>query len=135
MPKPITILSGGPAALEHRSGSLSATLADLNRMVHEPARLAVLAILTNCESADFTFLVAATGLTKGNLSAQLSRLESAGLISTGKVAKGNRTVTRARISAEGRYELSRYWRQMEEIRDQQPASSAGSNRKSPQSRR
>ena len=96
--------------------SLSTTISELNRVVHEPARLAILTVLASCESADFTFLETATGLTKGNLSVQLTRLEEAALISIEKAVKKNRTATSAHISAEGRYQLGRYWRQMEEIR-------------------
>lgn len=95
---------------------LASTLADLNRLVHEPARLAILTVLGSCQSADFTFLETATGLTKGNLSVQLTRLEEAALIRIEKSAKKNRPVTTAHIVAEGRYQLARYWRQMEEIR-------------------
>ena len=100
-----------------RNDSLPVTLADLNRVVHEPARLAILTVLASCESADFTFLESATGLTKGNLSVQLTRLEEASLICTQKTIRKNRTITTAHIVAEGRYQLGRYWRQMEEIRD------------------
>ena len=113
MAKPLSVLSPefvAPAALP-------VTLADLNRVVHEPARLAILTVLANCESADFTFLGSATGLTRGNLSVQLTRLEEAALISVEKTTKQNRIVTSARILSEGRYQLGRYWRQMEEIRD------------------
>jgi DNA-binding transcriptional ArsR family regulator len=100
-----------------QTDSLPATLADLNRVVHEPARLAILTVLANCESADFTFLGTATGLTRGNLSVQLTRLEEAAMISVEKSTKKNRTITTARILSEGRYQLGRYWRQMDEIRD------------------
>ncbi len=93
------------------------TIADLNRLVHEPARLAILTVLANCESADFTFLGTATGLTRGNLSVQLTRLDEAGLIDVEKTTKKNRIITTVRIGREGRYQLERYWRQMEEIRD------------------
>jgi DNA-binding PadR family transcriptional regulator len=65
-------------------------------------------------------------LTKGNLSVQLTRLEEASLISIQKMAKKNRTVTRAHILTEGRYQLGRYWRQMEEIR-----AATGDSRKTP----
>jgi DNA-binding transcriptional ArsR family regulator len=85
--------------------------------VHEPARLAILTVLASCESADFTFLETATGLTKGNLSVQLTRLEEASLICIEKAIRKNRAITTAHIGAEGRYQLERYWRQMEEIRD------------------
>jgi DNA-binding transcriptional ArsR family regulator len=114
--KPLSILPPEFLARPAPTESLPATLADLNRVVHEPARLAILTVLANCESADFTFLGTATGLTRGNLSVQLTRLEEAALISIEKATKKNRTVTTARILSEGRYQLGRYWRQMEEIR-------------------
>jgi DNA-binding transcriptional ArsR family regulator len=117
MSKPLSILPPEHRAPESHGTSLPATLADLNRVVHEPARLAILTVLANCESADFTFLGTATGLTRGNLSVQLTRLEEASLIAVKKATKRNRTITTARILAEGRYQLGRYWRQMEEIRD------------------
>ena len=55
-------------------------LASVNRLVHEPARLAILTALSACDKADFVFLVNVTGLTKGNLSSHLSKLEQAGLV-------------------------------------------------------
>jgi DNA-binding transcriptional ArsR family regulator len=117
MAKPLSILPPEFLAPASQHDSLPVTLADLNRVVHEPARLAILTVLANCESADFTFLGTATGLTRGNLSVQLTRLEEASLISVEKAAKKNRTITMSRILPEGRYQLGRYWRQMEEIRD------------------
>ena len=116
MAKPLSILPPALPGSARPADSLPATLADLNRVVHEPARLAILTVLANCESADFTFLGTATGLTRGNLSVQLTRLEEAALISIEKAAKENRTITTARILPEGRYQLGKYWRQMEEIR-------------------
>jgi DNA-binding transcriptional ArsR family regulator len=117
MAERLSILPPKPPAPESQSISLITTLADLNRIVHEPARLAILTVLASCERADFTFLETATGLTKGNLSVQLTRLEEASLICIKKTTKKNRTITTAHIVAEGRYQLGRYWRQMEEIRD------------------
>lgn len=92
-------------------------IADLNRTIHEPARLAILTVLSSCESADFTFLENSTGLTKGNLSVQLTRLDEAGLIDVEKTIKKNRTNTSVRLTREGRYQLGRYWRLMDEIRN------------------
>jgi DNA-binding transcriptional ArsR family regulator len=117
MAKPLSILPPEFPAPARQTGSLPVTLADLNRVVHEPARLAILTVLASCESADFTFLESATGLTKGNLSVQLTRLEEASLICIRKATRKNRTITTVHIVAEGRYQLGRYWRQMEEIRD------------------
>lgn len=108
--------TGVPEAAAAESRPLFESLAELNRVIHEPARLAILTVLTNCDSADFTFLENATGLTKGNLSVQLARLEKAALISIEKTPKKNRTITTLRILPEGRHQLTRYWEQMAEIR-------------------
>lgn len=104
-----------------------ATIADLDRTVHEPARLAILTVLSSCVSADFTFLQTATGLTKGNLSVQITRLEEAGIVATERVDRGRRTVTLVSLTSTGRGRLSSYWESMEQIRQstrigsQQPA--------------
>src|ERR1039457_4635004 len=45
----------------------------LDRLIHEPARLAILTVLSSVRDADFVFLQRATGLTKGNLSSHLDR--------------------------------------------------------------
>ncbi|HEY3056658.1 MAG TPA: transcriptional regulator, partial [Thermoanaerobaculia bacterium] len=55
-------------------------LAGLDRLVHEPARLSILTALSACKSADFLFLQRLTGLSKGNLSSHLSKLEEGGLV-------------------------------------------------------
>jgi len=55
-------------------------LAELNRLVHEPSRLAILTALSAYEKADFVFLLNVTRLTKGNLSSHLSKLEHGGLV-------------------------------------------------------
>jgi DNA-binding MarR family transcriptional regulator len=109
------------ASRESQNGSLVGTLADLNRVVHEPARLGILTVLANCDSADFAFLERATGLSKGNLWVQLTRLEAAQLIRVEKALKKNRTITTVKILPEGRSQLQRYWCQMEEIRNSRTA--------------
>ena len=52
----------------------------VDRLIHEPGRLAILTVLSSAASADFVFLRRATGLTAGNLSSHLGRLEEAGLV-------------------------------------------------------
>ena len=64
-------------------------LADIDRLVHEPARLAVMAVLYVLESADFTFLMNQTGLTWGNLSAHLSKLEQAATFKSRRLSRGS----------------------------------------------
>ena len=71
-----------------------APIADIDRLVHEPARLMILAVLHIVESADFLFLMRQTGLTRGNLSSHMTKLEAAGYIDIKKefVAKIPRTL-------------------------------------------
>ena len=85
-------------------------LAKLDRLVREPARLAILSALSACESADFLFLQRITGLSKGNLSSHVSRLEEAGLIVISKefIGKTPRTtVGLPRLAAIGSPRIGR----------------------------
>jgi DNA-binding MarR family transcriptional regulator len=87
-----------------------------NRLVHEPARLAILTVLSSCDSADFLFLEQVTGLSKGNLSVQLTNLEGAGLVEIRKEAAGKRTHTMAALTNQGREEIEDYWETMDQLR-------------------
>ncbi len=91
---------------------------EVNRLIHEPARLAILTVLSSCESADFIFLQSATGLTKGNLSVQITRLEEAHLVQVEKTIKHKKMLTTISLSKRGRKEMTEYWRTMEKIRRQ-----------------
>jgi DNA-binding transcriptional ArsR family regulator len=92
-------------------------LANLDRRVHDPARLAILTALSACERADFLFLLRITGLTKGNLSSHLSKLEEAGLVEIEKRFVEKKTQTLVRLSDAGRGAVESYWKEMEEIRE------------------
>jgi len=89
---------------------------NIDRVVHEPARLAILLTLEACEFADFKFLQAATGLTTSNLSLHLTKLETHGLIAIEKtfVRKTPRTI--ARLSKDGAAALRAHRRLLEEPR-------------------
>lgn len=91
-------------------------LANLDRTVHDPARLAILTALSACERADFLFLQRLTGLTKGNLSSHLSKLEEAGLVEIEKRFVEKKTQTLVRLSDSGRGTLESYWQEMETLR-------------------
>jgi DNA-binding transcriptional ArsR family regulator len=91
-------------------------LSALNRLVHEPARLMVLTALSACDEADFTFLLNITGLTKGNLSSHLTKLEQGGLVMIRKTFEGRTPVTYARLSLDGRTALEEYWARLERVR-------------------
>ncbi|HVL65886.1 MAG TPA: transcriptional regulator [Vicinamibacterales bacterium] len=91
-------------------------LASLNRLVHEPGRLAILTALSACEEADFLFLLNITGLTKGNLSSHLSKLEQGGLVEIRKAFEGRQPITYVRLTPEGREGVTEYWDRMEKVR-------------------
>lgn len=92
------------------------SLAAINRVIHEPARLAILTVLSACEKADFVFLVNVTGLTRGNLSSHLSKLEQAGLVAIQKQFEGRQPVTYAMLMPEGREGLDEHWKRLQAIR-------------------
>jgi DNA-binding transcriptional ArsR family regulator len=91
-------------------------LQSLNRLVHEPARLAILVALAACDKADFLFLLNITGLTKGNLSSHLSKLEQAGLVEIEKKFEGKIPITYAKLTLEGKDALKQYWKQFDKVR-------------------
>jgi len=64
--------------------SSEANIKDVDRLIHEPSRLMIMAQLYVVQSADFTFLLNQTEMTPGNLSAHLSKLEEAGYVEVTK---------------------------------------------------
>ena len=76
-------------------------LGGLDRVIHEPARLTIAAILSVVEAADFLYLQRETGLTKGNLSFHLARLEEAGYAVIEKTYRGKVPLTLVRLTEEG----------------------------------
>jgi DNA-binding transcriptional ArsR family regulator len=83
-------------------------LADLNRIIHEPGRLAIVSLLSAVEEADFLYLLNETGLTKGNLSSHLNKLEAAGYIKIKKIYRRKIPLTICRLTAAGRTAFARY---------------------------
>ncbi len=77
-------------------------------IVHEPARLRILTILSVTESAEFLYLLNETRLTKGNLSTHLSRLADAGYIEIEKDFVARKPRTMARLTSAGRRAFERY---------------------------
>lgn len=91
-------------------------MTDLDRTIHEPARLRVLTILSGVDVADFSFLLEALGLTKGNLSSHMDRLEKAGYVEVIKSFKGKYPHTEFRLTEAGRKALDSYWANLDAIR-------------------
>lgn len=85
-------------------------ISELDRVIHEPARLLVVATLYVVDSADYTFLKQQTGLTWGNLSSHLAKLEAAGYVEVEKTFKGRKPNTMLRLTAEGRAAFRAYRR-------------------------
>lgn len=90
-------------------------LAGLDRLVHEPARLAILTALSASEGVDFLFLQRLTGLTKGNLSSHLSKLEGAGLVKIYKQFVGKTPNTAVSLTGTGRTAVEEHWKRLEKL--------------------
>lgn len=91
------------------------SLTDIDRLVHEPARLMILANLYVVESSDFVFLMNQVGLTWGNLSAHLTKLEEAGYLEMEKAFKGKRPNTQLRLTEKGREAFKDYTQKMKQV--------------------
>ncbi|MEE8193564.1 MAG: transcriptional regulator [Gemmatimonadales bacterium] len=89
----------------------------LNRLIHEPGRLMIMAYLYVVEKADFVFLMRQTGMTQGNLSSHLSKLEAAGYVEIEKSFKGKRPLTMLRLTGAGRTGLREYRESMSRVLD------------------
>jgi len=83
-------------------------LQDLDRVIHEPSRLLLVALLSSVESADFLFLLKQSRLTKGNLSVHLTRLEEAGYLSVKKSFRGKIPHTEYALTPKGASAFDRY---------------------------
>ena len=84
----------------------------LDRVVHEPARLKILAFLSVVKSADFVFMLSRTGLTYGNLSSHMSKLEEAGYIEVEKEIKDKRPHTMLSLTEQGHSAFDDYRKNM-----------------------
>jgi DNA-binding MarR family transcriptional regulator len=91
------------------------SLSDVDRLIHEPSRSIILAILDVVESADFLYLQRETSLTKGNLSVHLSKLEEAGYVNIEKTYRGKIPLTLCRMTAEGRKAFAIYRKQLKKF--------------------
>ena len=88
----------------------------LDRLIHEPGRLAILTVLSSVQAADFVFLQRTTGLTKGNLSSHLTKLEEAGLVEIHKRFIGKKPNTNVALTPVGKERIARHWDQLERLK-------------------
>lgn len=90
-------------------------LPNLDRVIHEPARLTLVALLSSVKSADFLFLLKESALTQGNLSVHLSRLEEAGYIEAEKTFRGKKPHTEYRLTPKGISAFEQYRKSIDSI--------------------
>ena len=91
-------------------------IAGLDKLIHEPARLAIMTILSTSQSADFLALQRLTGLTSGNLSVHLSKLAEGELITYEKQFVEKKPKTQIKITQKGQQVLEKHWLQLENFR-------------------
>jgi len=91
------------------------SMLDVDRLIHEPARLIILSILYVLESADFLYLLRETGLRKGNLSSHLTRLEGAEYITIEKTYRGKTPMTICQLTAVGQAAFETYREQLKDV--------------------
>ena len=92
------------------------SITKIDRLMHEPARMAILTVLSSCIKADFVYLQAATRLNRGNLSLHLSKLEAHGIIKIEKIFVRKIPRTMVQLTKEGKAEIRAYWRFMEKAK-------------------
>lgn len=95
-------------------------LADIDQIIHTPARLMIITYLYVVESADYVFLMRLTGLTWGNLFTHLTKLEDADYITVEKTFKGKKPYTIIHLSDRGRQAFRVYKKNMKQLLDDLP---------------
>jgi DNA-binding MarR family transcriptional regulator len=98
---------------------------EFDRLIHEPARLMITAYLAVVERADMLFVQRQTGLTLGNLSSHVSKLEAAGYVAVEKTFVGKRPRTMLRLTERGRAALDDYRARMQSMLDTLPDETRG----------
>lgn len=92
------------------------SLTSIDRLVHEPVRMALLSVLNGVAEADFSFLRHTLQLTQGNLSSHLAKLEAGNLVTVTKSFDGRTPRTTVAITPAGRDARARHWQQLEALR-------------------
>ncbi|MBE7467258.1 MAG: transcriptional regulator [Planctomycetes bacterium] len=90
------------------SRSISGRDGGLDPLIHEAARLKIVAILNECEVADFNFLLGLAQLSRGNLSSHMAKLVEAGYVNERKGFVGKLPHTDYALSARGQTAFREY---------------------------
>ena len=91
-------------------------MTDLDATIHEPVRLRIMMLLSGVDSVNFNFFLNTLGLTRGNLSSHMARIEQAGYIEIRKSFRGKVPHTDYCITPKGRDAIARYWQKMDGLR-------------------
>lgn len=105
---------------KNKSDVFTGRITCIDRLIHEPSRLAIMAHLYVVESADFLFLLRQTGMTWGNFSAHINKLEKAGYVEVTKEFLGKKPHTLASLTGEGRQAFKRYRQEMKKVIEKLP---------------
>jgi len=95
-------------------------LATIDKIVHSPARLMLLAYLYVVESAEYIFLVNMTGLTWGNLATHIGKLETAGYVEVEKEIRGKKVHSMVHLTNQGRKAFKTYKTTMQSVLNDLP---------------
>jgi len=101
-------------------GETQEPIANINRLIHEPSRLAIMAHLYVLKSADFLFLIRQTGMTWGNLSVHISKLETAGYLDVKKEFLGKKPHTVVSLTNSGRVAFDGYRESIKQVLEDFP---------------
>lgn len=88
---------------------------EIDKLVHEPARLKIMAQLYVVEKADFLFIMRQTGMTQGNVSGHLSKLEASKYVKVKKGYAGKRPQTMLSLTEKGRTAFQNYIQVMKQM--------------------
>jgi DNA-binding HxlR family transcriptional regulator len=103
------------ASKDEKMPNATQHITTIDKIIHEPARLTIMSHLYIVESTDFLFIMRQTGLTFGNLSAHLSKLEEAGYIKVVKEFVGKKPHTMLQLTKKGRSAFEEYRKNMKEF--------------------
>ncbi len=109
------VKSAGRAKLKAVKGDVVESVPELDGVIHERARLAIVSALVTSDATSHTELRDLLNLTDGNLSVHAGKLEDAGYISSSKQFSGKAPRTTYRLTAAGRRAFERYISHLEQL--------------------
>jgi len=111
--RPAPAVARAPKLAAVRGGNASRSSLELDRLIHERVRLAIVSALAVNETLTFNELKQLLGATDGNLSVHARKLEEAGYLECMKSFAERVPRTEFRLTAVGREALERYLSHME----------------------